>query len=134
MLTLNEDVLQDLARSTSAVGKIIEAHAGWDDTVCKVVIELNESLQNMQLREAITQLWTADGFIASVSRDGFLMIDGVRGVEQEGELDLIASVSHQIKEYAKASMQRDARQEMTASPELAFLAQTAKEQDSAAIR
>lgn len=132
MQTLDEQALGDLARSISASGRIIEAHADRDDTVCKVVIELGDALHNLQLREALLQLWYADGFIATTSRDGLLLIDGLRdSARQQNGLDLIGAVAHQIKAYTRSSMQQDAQRELSGSPEMAFLAQAAEARESA---
>lgn len=130
MKTLDEKALNGLARSASAMGKIIEAHADWEDRVCKVVIELPETMQNAQLREAIAQLWLQDGFIASVSQDGYLMIDGLRGSQPDNQFDLIAAVAHQIKTYTKASMQRDAQRELCGSDEMAVIAHALEQGDA----
>lgn len=121
MVTLHEQGLTDLARASSATGQIIEAHSDDNDRICRVVIEMSDSLLNPQLREATMQLWMADGFIASISRDGhFLMIDGIIGQDNAATMDLINIVAQQMNAYTKQSMRKDSRREATA--ELAFLA------------
>ncbi len=105
MMTLQEQGLKDLARAASATGRIIEAHSDEADRICRVVIEMRDGLQNPQLREATLQLWMADGFIASVSRDGgYLMIDGLIGQEAPDAMDLINCVSQQIKKYTQSAI------------------------------
>jgi hypothetical protein len=109
MMTLHEQGLKDLARAASATGRIIEAHSDEADRICRVVVEMREGLQNPQLREATLQLWMADGFIASVSRDGgYLMIDGLIGQESSSAMDLIHCVSEQIKKYTQSAMKVNA--------------------------
>ena len=121
MVHLTQQSLHQLARATCAMGKIIEAHADQEDRVCKVVIELNESMQHFPLREAIVQLWHADRFLVSVSKDGLLMIDGMRDVETTNQWDLLAAVGHQLKEYTKASIRAEACREMSGRDDMAFL-------------
>ena len=125
MTLLHEQGLKDLARASSAAGRIIEAHSDKDDQICRVVIEMSEGgLRNAQLREAVLQLWMADGFIASISRDGqFLMIDGLIGQPENAGLDLINTTAEQIKCYTRSAIKQSAAQDtLTNSAEMAFLA------------
>lgn len=109
MMTLHEQGLKDLARAASATGRIIEAHSDEADRICRVVVEMREGLQNPQLREATLQLWMADGFIVSISRDGgYLMIDGLIGQESSSAMDLINCVGQQIKTYTQSAMKATA--------------------------
>ena len=112
MITLQEQGLSDLARAASATGKIIEAHSDNEDRICRVVVQMGDQLRNMQLCEAILQLWMQDGFIVSTSRDkGYLMIDGLRdGKMDPSQGDLIQLVAEQLTRYTKQTLSRAAHQ------------------------
>lgn len=106
MFTLEETSLRPLAYASCATARIIEAHTDRHDTICRVVLEIGDAMRNIQLREAILQLWMQDGFMASASRDGcHLFIDGLIHQETESDMDLVAVVAYQIKEYSKQSAQ-----------------------------
>ncbi len=79
MTHLSEKALTDLARSATAMGKVVEAHADTQDVICKVVVELPEWVKNPQVRRSVAEFWQNDGFIATVTKDGLLIIDGLRG-------------------------------------------------------
>ena len=79
MMHLQEKALHDLARSATSMGKIIEAHADEQDVICKVVVELPEWVKDPQVRRSVAELWQQDGFIATVTKDGLLIVDGMRG-------------------------------------------------------
>lgn len=125
MTTFHEQGLKDLARACSATGTIIEAHSDEASRVCRVIVEMSDGLRHLPLREATLQLWMADGFIASVSRDGrYLVIDGLIGqAEHNDAMVLINVVAQQIKRYGaqRQSMQAAASLQMS-SPEVTFLA------------
>lgn len=78
MQMTDEKTRGDLARSASALGRIIEAHTDHLDVICKVVVELPEWVRNQEVRQSVAELWQERGFIASVTKDGFIIIDGVR--------------------------------------------------------
>lgn len=78
MMHMDEKMRGDLARSASAMGKVIEAHADERDVVRKVVVQLPEWVQNPQIRQSVAEHWNEAGFIASVGSDGLLIVDGVK--------------------------------------------------------
>lgn len=80
MITMDEKTRSDLARSASAMGKVIEAHADERDVVRKVVVQLPEWVQNPEVRQSVAQHWNEAGFVASVGSDGLLIVDGVKDV------------------------------------------------------
>lgn len=121
MTIFTEQALLDLARAASSMGKIIEAHADRDDCVRKVVIELSSPLQNIQLKQSVIELWTRDGFIASV-KEGYLIIDGFRGEQAISGMDMVGAVSHQLKTYAKGAWRAAANDELTGSDRLSGMA------------
>jgi hypothetical protein len=100
-----------MAQALSATGKMIEAHANEKDEICRVIIQLGDAARDPSVRKAITQLWMQDGFFASVSGDGLLMVEGLNGAHPQA--DLMAAVSQQIKHYAMADAQQKARADMT---------------------
>jgi hypothetical protein len=79
MNALTEKSLNDLARSATAMGKIVEAHTDAQDVITKVVVELPEWVKDPQVRRSVAEYWQADGFIANVTKDGLLIVDGMRG-------------------------------------------------------
>lgn len=78
MVSLDEKTREDLARSASAMGRVIEAHADNRDVVRKVVVQLPEWVQNPEIRQSVAQHWNDAGFVASVGADGLLIVDGVK--------------------------------------------------------
>ncbi len=77
MEQFSEKSLSDLAQSAIAMGRIIEAHTDQNDVVCRVVVELPEWVRNQAVQASIAQLWQEKGFMASVTKDGLLIVDGV---------------------------------------------------------
>lgn len=132
MVTLSEESVLPLARSMAAMGRIIEAHADQHDRVRKVVVEMNDGLNNLQLRDAMIQLWYDDGFLASISQDGYLIIEGTRHQEPVGSMELVNAVAHQIRCYSRSSMQEEARRDMTGMDELMQAAAVASGHESEA--
>lgn len=82
MMQMTEKTRSDLARSATAMGTIIEAHADERDVVLKVVVQLPEWVRNPEVRQSVAELWQEGGFIASVNAEGLLIIDGVKDVAQ----------------------------------------------------
>ena len=78
MMHMDEKTRSDLARSASAMGKVIEAHADKFDVVHKVVVQLPEWVQNPEIRQSVAEHWNEAGFVASVGSDGLLIVDGVK--------------------------------------------------------
>lgn len=78
MHLVDEKSRMDMARSASALGRIIEAHTDHRDVICKVVVELPEWVKNQEVRQSVAELWQAQGFIASVTKEGYIIVDGVR--------------------------------------------------------
>ncbi len=78
MMQLNDKARLDLARSASAMGRIIEAHCDERDVVCKVVVEMPEWVQNPEVRHSVLELWQGKGFLATITKDNLLIIDGVK--------------------------------------------------------
>lgn len=79
MTGLSPKAIQDLAHSAIGMGRVVEAHADADDIVRKVVVELPEWVKNPEVRERVSTLWQERGFIASVNKEGLLIVDGIRG-------------------------------------------------------
>lgn len=79
MMHLPEQSISDLARTATAMGEIIEAHADHQDNICKVVVQLPEWVRNPEVRRSVADKWHQDGFIATVTKDGLLIVDGLRG-------------------------------------------------------
>ena len=78
MMHMDEKTLIDLARSATAMGKIIEAHADHHDVIRKVVVKLPEWVKNQEVRESVVRMWHEQGFIASVDKEGLLIVDGMK--------------------------------------------------------
>tara|TARA_B100001750_G_C15329598_1_gene506550 strand:+ start:317 stop:706 length:390 start_codon:yes stop_codon:yes gene_type:complete len=100
-----------MAQALSASSRIIEAHTDTKDVICRVVLQVDEAARAPQMREAMSQLWQERGFVASMTRDGFLTVDGL--IPPQRGVDLMAAVSEQIKKFAMADAQERARQDMT---------------------
>lgn len=86
---------------------------------------MSDGLRHLPLREATLQLWMADGFIASVSRDGrYLMIDGLVGQQEQADaMLLINQVAAQIKCYSMQQLQsKAASSPRETNVDMAFLA------------
>ncbi|MBN67226.1 MAG: hypothetical protein CMM94_06650 [Rickettsiales bacterium] len=79
MMEVSAKTLGDLARSATAMGKIVEAHTDNKDTVSKVVVSLPEWVQNQDIKQSVTEYWQERGFMASINKDGLLVIDGMIG-------------------------------------------------------
>ena len=78
MMHLDEKMRGDLARSATAMGKIIEAHADDNDVIRKVVFELPEWVKTDDVRQSVADLWQQNGFVATVTKDGLIIVDGVK--------------------------------------------------------
>lgn len=78
MMQLDEKMRGDLAKSATAMGKIVEAHTDDNDVILKVVVRLPEWVKNEEVRESVVQMWQQDGFVASVDKEGYLIVDGVK--------------------------------------------------------
>lgn len=100
-MNLERDSIQNLARCAIATSHIEEAHADETDTVRKVVIALPEWAKNPSVAREIAQLWQAEGFIASVNREGWLLIDGIKEGWDAVPSDLIRAIQQGMRQLGQ---------------------------------
>lgn len=100
-MNLERDSIQNLARCAIATAHIEEAHADETDTVRKVVIALPEWSKNPMVGREIARLWQEEGFIASINREGWLMIDGIKENWQDAPNDLIRAIQQGMRQLGQ---------------------------------